>query len=83
MKEYPMMTSRAGGIKRGLKEHSIYELMEDMTRCGVIAQGQMIGHLFSKYMVGGVLEDTARKYRSGLVNTDRPGNINLSNEGPE
>ena len=41
----------------------------------------MAGHLLSKYLVGGVLDDTMKKYLEGLVSEDRAGKVTLANEG--
>ncbi|RAK96222.1 uncharacterized protein BO80DRAFT_497122 [Aspergillus ibericus CBS 121593] len=68
-------------IKRAIKEHTTTELVEDVIRCGFIAQGQLAGHFLSKYLVGGVLDDTMTKYLEGLVSGDRPGRMTLANEG--
>ncbi|OOF99387.1 hypothetical protein ASPCADRAFT_126303 [Aspergillus carbonarius ITEM 5010] len=68
-------------IKRAIKEHTTTELLEDVVRCGFTAQGQMAGHLLSKYLVGGVLDDTMKKYLEGLVSEDRAGKVTLANEG--
>ncbi|PWY74352.1 hypothetical protein BO70DRAFT_398680 [Aspergillus heteromorphus CBS 117.55] len=68
-------------IKRAIKEHTTTELLEDVARCGFIAQGQFIGNVASKYLVGGVLDDTLTKYMEGLVSGDKPGHVALANEG--
>ncbi|PYI07676.1 hypothetical protein BO78DRAFT_460404 [Aspergillus sclerotiicarbonarius CBS 121057] len=68
-------------IKRAVKEHTTAELLEDVARCGFIAQGQMAGHFLSKYLVGGVVDDTMTKYLEGLLSGDRQGKVMLANEG--
>ncbi|PYH81278.1 hypothetical protein BO82DRAFT_354732 [Aspergillus uvarum CBS 121591] len=69
-------------IKRGIKEHTTTELLEDLVRCGFITQGELVGKAFSKYIAGGVMEDTMSKYFSGMTGGDhRPGKVDLSN-GP-
>ncbi|KAB8269325.1 hypothetical protein BDV30DRAFT_242538 [Aspergillus minisclerotigenes] len=69
-----------GSIKRGLEEHSILQLLGDDIRGGIIKQGQVTGHLISKYLANGVLDDALKKYVDGVVSTDRPGSMILSND---
>ncbi|KAF9887822.1 hypothetical protein FE257_009628 [Aspergillus nanangensis] len=70
----------SGHIKRGIKEHTTLELLEDGIRCGFIAHGQMTGEFLSKYLVGGVVDDTLKKHFAGVMSANRPGNQALSNE---
>ncbi|GKZ17699.1 hypothetical protein AbraIFM66951_009625 [Aspergillus brasiliensis] len=68
-------------MKRAIKEHTTTELLEDVVRCGFISHGQMAGHVLSKYLVGGVLDDTLTKYIEGLAAGNGPGRVPLANEG--
>ncbi|RAH59534.1 hypothetical protein BO85DRAFT_416743 [Aspergillus piperis CBS 112811] len=68
-------------IKRAIKEHTTTELLEDVVRCGFISHGQMAGHVLSKYLVGGVLDDTLTKYIEGLAVGNGAGRVPLANQG--
>ncbi|KAB8243955.1 hypothetical protein BDV35DRAFT_361360 [Aspergillus flavus] len=67
-------------MKRGLEEHSILQLLGDDIWGGIIKQGQVTGHLVSKYLANGVLDDALKEYVDGVVSTDRPGSMILSND---
>ncbi|RAQ50426.1 hypothetical protein AFGD_003092 [Aspergillus flavus] len=69
-----------GSMKRGLEEHSILQLLGDDIWGGIIKQGQVTGHLVSKYLANGVLDDALKEYVDGVVSTDRPGSMILSND---
>ncbi|KAF7176476.1 hypothetical protein CNMCM7691_002794 [Aspergillus felis] len=67
-------------IMRGLKPHSTYDLMSDVIRCGIITQGQLMGHLMGVVLAGTRLDDTTKKYLEGLTSGRGAGRQALSNE---
>ncbi|KAE8379365.1 hypothetical protein BDV26DRAFT_291387 [Aspergillus bertholletiae] len=74
-KPYHRGTRRS--IQRGLEEHSILQLLGDDLRSGIIKQGQMTGHLLSKYLANGMLDDVLKKYVDGVASTDRSGSMTV------
>ena len=45
-------------MKRALKSHGIGRMMQDVVRCGLITQGQLIGHMMGTLFTGGRFTDT-------------------------
>lgn len=67
-------------LMRGLKVHSTYDLMGDVIRCGLITQGQLVGHIMGVLLAGSRLDDTSKKYLAGLTSGNDAGRQALSNE---
>ncbi|KAJ5654188.1 hypothetical protein N7490_001191 [Penicillium lividum] len=67
-------------IMRGLKPHSTYDLMNDVIRCGIITQGQLVGHIMGVVLAGTQMDDTAKRYIQGLTSGGDAGRQALSNE---
>lgn len=67
-------------IMRGLKPHSTYDLMNDVIRCGIITQGQLVGHIMGVVLAGSQMDDMAKRYIQGLTSGDGAGRQALSNE---
>ncbi|KAG2412342.1 hypothetical protein HFD88_009899 [Aspergillus terreus] len=66
-------------IKRGIRPHSIMQLMDDVIRCGFLTHAELIAHVLGLVSAGGTINDTAAKYfeRLGAGNA---GQQALSNE---
>ncbi|KAJ5746233.1 hypothetical protein N7520_011415 [Penicillium odoratum] len=67
-------------IMRGLKPHSTYDLMNDVIRCGIITQGQLVGHIMGVVLAGTQMDDTVKRYIQGLTSGGDAGRQALSNE---
>lgn len=70
--------SLSGRVKRGINLHSTAQLMQDVVHCGLITQGQLMGDIVGRYVTGGVLDDTMKKYMDGVSGGSGTGT--LSNE---
>ncbi|OGE52570.1 hypothetical protein PENARI_c010G09204 [Penicillium arizonense] len=76
----PCSWAQSKRIMRGLKPHSIYDLMSDVIRCGIITQGQLVGHVLGVLLAGTRLDDMTKKYVDGLTSGNDAGRQALSNE---
>ncbi|KAJ5747155.1 uncharacterized protein N7511_008851 [Penicillium nucicola] len=76
----PCSWAQSKRIMRGLKPHSIYDLMSDVIRCGIITQGQLVGHVLGVLLAGSRMDDMAKRYIEGLTSGSDAGRQALSNE---
>jgi hypothetical protein len=54
--------------------------MSDVIRCGIITQGQLVGHVLGVLVAGSRLDDMTKKYVEGLTSGNDAGRQALSNE---
>ncbi|KAL7625686.1 hypothetical protein AAE478_004907 [Parahypoxylon ruwenzoriense] len=54
----PVSWAMSRRMKRALKSHGIGRMMQDAVRCGLITQGQLIGHTMGTLFTGGRFTDT-------------------------
>ncbi|KAK3306086.1 uncharacterized protein B0T15DRAFT_556837 [Chaetomium strumarium] len=73
----PVMKKR---IRRGVKQHDLWDLIHDSIRIGIITQAQLMGMIIGKTYGGSVLEDVTNKYFDGLAGASGSKNLSLSGE---
>ncbi|KAL4896902.1 hypothetical protein BDV59DRAFT_169328 [Aspergillus ambiguus] len=66
-------------IKRGIRPHSILQLMDDVIRCGFLTHAELVAHVLGIVSGGGTVNDTAARYLEKL-GAGNAGQQALSNE---
>ncbi|OJJ42096.1 hypothetical protein ASPZODRAFT_137487 [Penicilliopsis zonata CBS 506.65] len=86
IRKYTVEITRPSGwamsrrMKRGLKQHGIGRMIQDVIQCGLITNAQFIGHMTGWLVTGGRWNDTLQKTFQALGGADAAGRQALSNE---
>ncbi|PKS05514.1 hypothetical protein jhhlp_008204 [Lomentospora prolificans] len=67
-------------IRRGVNQHSLFDLLHDAVRLGIITHAELIGFLVNKTTGGTMLDDVTRKYFTALGGGGSTHNLSLSSE---
>ena len=67
-------------IKRGVKQHDLFDQMHDAVRLGIITHAELLGVIIGKTYGGSVLEDVTAKYLDGIAGGGGSKNLPLSGE---
>ncbi|KAH6615838.1 hypothetical protein B0J18DRAFT_438332 [Chaetomium sp. MPI-SDFR-AT-0129] len=71
----PAIKSR---LKRGLKQHDLFDMMHDAVRMGILTHAELVNVIIGKTYGGSTLNDVTAKYMDSLMGTKGSKNATLS-----